>query len=56
MNKIEEGIISTKGQEMVGWEEIMDHERNIIAVIITITITILLDDIRIVVPDSLQMG
>ena len=38
MNKIVEGILSTKGQEMVGWEEIMDHERNIIAVIITITI------------------
>ena len=36
MNKIEEGIISTKGQEMVGWEEIMDYEENIIAIIITI--------------------
>ena len=39
MTKIVEGILSTK--EMVGWEEIMDHERNIIAVIIIITITIL---------------
>ena len=36
-----EGILSTKGQEMVGSEEIMDHERKIIAVIIIITITIL---------------
>jgi len=41
VNKIEEGIISTKGQEMVGWQEIMDHEGNIIAVIIIITITII---------------